>query len=326
MAERRPSFSIILETANLGQQAEIGDLFRVLDALASQMPHPREANECLLVQCGAVTPEAMDRVRAAYPWVTVVVAPPGTGYYASKMVGARAATGEIVICCDSDCRYGQGWLASLLEPFGRRDVHAVSGNTGLAITGPFSLGLGLIWPFPMFSRGARRGVITFYAANNVAFRRETLLAYPLPPDTPVYRGNCSVQSDRMRRAGYRIHFAKAARSIHPLPATGLTTFCWRFLLSGHDWLVWQRVSAGRREGLAGHWQDALTFGRTALHWAARPWVKIPMLVREVPIRLLWLPLALPVAGVAWALFCAGFLVSIIRPGAIMAAGVPRMEH
>lgn len=327
MAERRPSFSIILETANLSQQADASDLFRVLDTLDTQTPHPREANECLLVQCGTVSPEAIERVRTAYPWVTVVVAPSGTGYYASKMVGARAATGEVAVLCDSDCRYGTGWLAALLEPFiGRPDVHAVAGNTGLAMTNPFSLGLGMIWPFPMFSLGARRGLITFYAANNVAFRRETLLAHPLPPDTPVYRGNCAVQSTRMRREGLKIHFARTARSIHPLPASSPSVFFWRFLLSGHDWLVWHRFATGRRAGFAGVWRDAATFGRTALRWAARPWLKTPMLVREEPVRLLWLPVALPVAGAAWVLFCLGFLISAIRPQFLMTVAAPRMEH
>jgi hypothetical protein len=194
------------------------------------------------------------------------------------------------------------------------------------MTGPFSFGLGLIWPFPMYSRGAKRGIITFYAANNVAFRRDTLLAYPLPPDTPVYRGNCAVQSNRMRQAGLRIHFAQAARSLHPPPATGFTTFFWRFLISGHDWLIWHRLSPGHRTGVAGLWQDVVVFVRTALRWAVRPFVKIPMLVREAPIRALWLPIALPLAAVAWVLFCVGFVVTLFRPNAIIAAGTPHMEH
>lgn len=201
-----PSFSIVLEMEKLGMaELEDEDLFRCLDSLASQNLSPTCANEVLLVESGDAPPDVLERLRVAYPWVSIHRVSPETGYYEAKMEGAKHVTGEVVVFCDSDCTYESCWLRNLLLPFSNNsDIQIIAGETSMAVTGPYSFAMALIWGFPTFSRRKELYESSYYAANNVAFRRDFLMQYPIPRELPIYRQNCAIHADEFRRRGYKI--------------------------------------------------------------------------------------------------------------------------
>lgn len=318
------SFSIVIETENLAR-AEAALLDRCLASLAAQAPSPARANEVVLVHTGDVPEARLERLRARYPWVTLARAPDDTGYYEAKTFGAARATGEIVVFADSDCRYEPNWLGALLAPFADPAVAAVAGETSITIEDGFSFAVALTWGFTTFSRRAALHEVGYYAANNAAFRRALLNDVPIPREVPVYRLKCATHAVLLRRRGYRVWKQDGARTLHPIPAPR-GVFLWRYLVAGGDGLAWQRVTRAPGARLPAALADLAAVARLMARWSVRPLLRLPRALAEDPRRLRWLPLALPLAATALAAQCAGAVVALVRPEALLRRGVARLQH
>ena len=325
---RLPSFSIVIETENLAKTA-MSRFYQSLNSLVSQNVPITEANELILVESGDVSPDVLDRILTSYPWIIPYRLKPNTNYYKAKMEGAAQATGEIVVFCDSDCIYEANWLEQLLRSFDSNDlVKVVAGETAMAITGAFSLGIALLWGFPTFSHRKEIYEVSFYAANNVAFRRQFLTQLPIPCDDEYYRGNCSLHGTQIRQKGYKIWKQDSAITMHPLPAKSAWEFFWRFLVMGTDWLTWHRAApTSEREGGSRAWwgQELRIFGRVILRWLFIPVVKLPPALRENPRRLLFVPLATPIVLSGVLFFFSGFFLGHFFPNSIRKHGVKYLE-
>ncbi len=205
-----------------------------------------------IIDSGDVPPEKLEQLREQYPWITVHQAPLGTGYYDAKMLGAKLATGDIVVYCDSDCIYEKNWLKNLLIPFAQNDeIQVIAGETTTQARGIYGSAMALTYIFPQYSgqttlqkssqyflnNVAFRREFLQYFLNNVAFRREFLLKYPIPLELGLYRGNCLIHAYKLRSSGYTIWRQPQAKATHA-PPSGLSHFFWRFLLIGHDY-YWQ---------------------------------------------------------------------------------------
>ncbi|MBW4441729.1 MAG: glycosyltransferase family 2 protein [Plectolyngbya sp. WJT66-NPBG17] len=231
-------FSIVLETENLAT-ADLQGLVRSLASLANQDPSPIKAREVLLIESGDIPADLLMRLTEQYPWVKVCSAPLGTGYYESKMLGAKLATGEIVVYYDSDCLYESGWLRKILAPFTySEEIQVVAGETTTNGVGFYGTAMALGYIFPQYSGRSGLTPGKHYFLNNVAFRRSFLLAYPIPIDLPLYRGNCAIHAHELIQSGTIIWQQPKARALHA-PPNGLSHFFWRFLLIGHDY-YWQK--------------------------------------------------------------------------------------
>jgi glycosyltransferase involved in cell wall biosynthesis len=323
-----PSFSIVLETENLAN-IPVEALSRCLEAITQQGLSPQQANEVLLIETGDVPAEQLERLRMAYPWLLIHRAGPEERYYEAKMEGFRHTTGQVVVFCDSDCRYGADWLRSIVEPFvADADMHVVAGETAVAVTGPYSLAMALIWSFAPFSRRTAPYRSSHYAANNVAFRRDVLLRCPIPCRLPMYRGNGAIHERMLRRMGYQIWKQPAAREIHPLPTNGPSQFFWRWLLYGHDQLVSEQFSG---DGTAGRARIAC-WGRGVVallkilslgSW--KPLRRLRAALGEDPRRVIFLPVAACMILATTLIALAGFVVACIRPGRVVLLGVERLR-
>ena len=87
----------------------------------------------LLLNSGDVDRETVSGLMAQYPWLQVRHIDVDRTLYASKMDGARMATGDIVVLWDADCTYCEDWLLKAREAFVRdyyvvRDVDGGSGR------------------------------------------------------------------------------------------------------------------------------------------------------------------------------------------------------
>ncbi len=240
-------------------------------------------------------------------------------YYDAKLRGAEAATGEVIVMCDSDCTYGEGWLGALLAPFAESDdVEIVTGETTTDARGPFGVAMALAYLFPRPSgdRGLQRSAS--YDTNNVAIRRDLLLAHPFPTGLPMFRGNHVIQARALVRAGHAIWRQPAARATHPVPE-GLPYFFWRFLLLGDEAFTIARFSrAPGRRGVRPV-RDALLCAAIAGGRVKQLVLRAPAVFSEDRRRLALLPLAAPIAAAATLLHWTGLMLSYLRPGALLGA-------
>jgi len=305
-----PTFSIILETENLAN-ADIRGLERSLNCLTRQNPAPTHANEVFLIDSGDTPRELLNLLCQKFGWLQVLTVPPGTTYYQAKMVGAKAATGDIIVYYDSDCLYNDNWLSLILQPFTlENDIQIVAGETMTCGKGPYGTAMSLVYIFPQFTRETELTPTRHYFLNNVAFRRDLLLRHPIPSDLPLYRGNCVVHAHDLTHQGYTIWKQPLAKTLHA-PPNGLLHFLWRFLLIGYDY-YWQKEIL----------RDRYTSSRSAQKVRSKH-VRVPgaesklgvfrdrvqkMLVNN-PRHIVYLPFALPITLVAALLIYLGYLTT-----------------
>lgn len=310
-----PSFSIVLETENLAN-ADIEGLSRSLASLVNQDLSPTEAREVILVESGDTPADLLDQLCQRYPWIKVHLAPPSTGYYKAKMLGAAIATGEVVVYCDSDCIYEPHWLRTILSTFAQNpEIQVVAGETTTRGVGWYGTAMALTYIFPQYSGETELAPTAQYFLNNVAFRREFLLRHPIPLELPLYRGNCVVHAQELTQKQHKIWRQPLARANHA-PPDGVAHFFWRFLLIGHD-LYWQHRLLDRRlaatpppeEGRETYHKSMGGFaGKIAVFFE-----RIRRLGRNDPRHLVYLPLAIPAATASVLLIFVGYLITIAQP-------------
>jgi len=301
-----PSFSIILETENLAN-ADLNGLVNSLASLVHQTLSPTEANEVMVIDSGDAPPELLQQLCDRYSWIAIHSAPPSTGYYKAKMLGAQLATGEVVVYADSDCVYEPHWLETILTTFSQDEqIQLVAGETTTRGTGAYGTAMALVYIFPQYSGRTELTQTHQYFLNNVAFRRSFLLAHPIPTELPLYRGNCVVHGETLRREGEIIWLNPNARATHA-PPDGLSHFFWRFLLIGHDY-YWQQqlvgqIKEGDRDATASGFGEKLRIFRD----------RLSRLFRNNPRHALYLPFAIPIVLVAALLIYAGYWMTRLKP-------------
>ncbi len=312
-----PSFSIILETENLAQ-ADLQGLLRSLSCLDAQTPSPRVANEVLLIDSGDTPALLLEQICQQYPWLKVAEAPEGTEYYDAKMLGARLATGEVVVFYDSDCLYEPDWLYQILVGFQRPGVQVVAGETRTSGVGLYGTAMAISYIFPQYSGESDLQPASQYFLNNVAFRRDLLMSYPIPRDLPLYRGNCVVHARQLVELGQTIWRQPLARASHA-PPNGLGHFFWRFLLIGHDYYWQQQLlqDGPKRESVANQEQVEPTGG-----WVAKLQIfkdRMTKLVAADWRHAAFFPFSIPVIIVSALLIAAGYWVTALKPKYLLEA-------
>lgn len=303
------SFSIVLETENLAN-ADAHGLIDAIEALAHQSLPPTAANEVLLIDSGDSPPDLLAQLRHQYPWIKVHHAPTGTRYYNAKMLGAELATGAIVVYYDCDCVYEPNWLQAMLTSFTRADIQLVAGETTTRSVGIYGTAMALTYIFPQYSGRNNLTPVNQYFLNNVAFRREFLLQHPIVFELPLYRGHCAIHADELRQKGYTIWSQPQARATHA-PPNGLSHFFWRFLLIGHDY----------------YWQKKLLKGAVSSDPALSGikgkmqvfYDRVSKMIANNPHRLIFFPLAMPIAIASAILIYVGYLITSLNPHYLLKA-------
>ncbi|MFM7450458.1 MAG: glycosyltransferase [Leptolyngbyaceae cyanobacterium] len=313
-----PSFSIILETENLAN-ADLEGLSASLKSLIDQDVPPTWANEVILIDSGDAPPGLLAQLCQRYPWIKVQPASLNTGYYNAKMLGAQRSTGEIIIYCDSDCTYEPHWIGTILTTFrSNPDIQIVAGETATRGKGPYGTAMALTYIFPQYSGETELTPTYQYFLNNVAFRRNLLLQYPIPTDLPLYRGNCVIHAYRLTQEGYTIWRQPQARATHA-PPNGLTHFFWRFLLIGHDYYWQQQLTQFEPNSNHAPIYPAdltesarvLTVKGTQVKFRIFS-SRINRMFQNKPQHLLYLPFAIPIALTSVFLIFVGYVITRIN--------------
>ncbi len=307
------SFSVVLEAATITPDTQ-ASLLTCLESIADQNLSPELANEVLIMDVGNISQDMEHDITSAFPWATITRLPKGTRYFGAKMAGAKLVTGDVVVFCDGDNTYLPGWLDAMVKPFAKRkNLNAVTGQTGVTLDGVYATAFALTFFFPPFE-DAERGLIPaeYYFANNSAFRRSFLLEYPIPTGLPLLRGNDYVHSMRMRNKGYGVWRQNKSRALHD-PPESFREFMHRYLARGSDRLQISRLtrdlsSTGTQNG--GAWAIAKENVNELLYRTFR----IP---REEPGSLIYYPLALPMSIFLLILVAIGVVYSRARPGVLV---------
>lgn len=90
------SYSIIVETDNLSA-ADSGRLQACLHSIEKSIARQPVPNEVMVFDTGKAPPELLREVQRRFPWLSVRQAGPGVGYYGCKMLGARAASSDVIV-------------------------------------------------------------------------------------------------------------------------------------------------------------------------------------------------------------------------------------
>jgi Glycosyl transferase family 2 len=302
-----PSFSLVIEAYNL-PSGGLARLRASLDSIAGEEPSPGEAREVLVVSSGQLSAEDYAGLQRSYPWLTLHRLPPTMSYGDMKAAGVAATSGEIVILLDCDCVYERGWLRHLLVPFGDDPkCAAVTGETQTPLRGPYDLAASFTWNFSRFTGETELAPARYYSHPG-ALRRAVLQDCPMPLGLPIVRGGAIIHSVALRRAGYTIWRQPLARTHHPLPSPG--ELLARFFAQGHDSVIMPRLvgdpsGASLRGFLV---PPTRSVGRLA-HIAGR----VRAVLAEDRRRLLWMPVALPIACVFAVSYWAGRMLTRRSP-------------
>jgi glycosyltransferase involved in cell wall biosynthesis len=253
---RYPSFSIVVEWENarlsgaeragralrelISQVRELSaDLVRPpqLIVLHEQQIIPRHVVERAVSKACGSDPPCEVRIHATE----------GSDYYSQKNEGAQLASRSYVLFLDSDVIPEPGWLRSLVGSL-KPGIDVVGGDTYVEIQSFFGRAFGLFWFFPVRAPSMGLREVRYFYANNVIFRRDLFLAYRFEA-LPLYRGQCKLLADRMRRNGVRLFQQTDARVSHPPPSP--RHFVHRALSEGYDLVMRARLAGRTAEAARG---------------------------------------------------------------------------
>jgi glycosyltransferase involved in cell wall biosynthesis len=302
-ANRTPSapaapaeFAVVIEAINL-QLADASRLAKCLASLDAQTLRLRQARRVVLVYTGDIPEGALLGHCRRFPWLSLQKIPDGTGYEQAKALAAEGLSSPLIVFCDSDCVYEPQWLERLLEPFRDESVEIVGGETAIEVEGAYDLAVAMSFSFDGFTGRAGLYEGERFHFNNVAFRASLLAAHPIRFGDPVYR--CPrLYATSLRTAGVHIHRQPAARA-HHAPPNGLRHFFWRYLFLGHDAAAYGRIVGAEAVGGRRTWLREI--GRRLRRAAAL----------LTPGRVLYLPLAVPIAAAAVVLGVTGFVIRLV---------------
>ena len=159
-----------------------------------------------------------------------------SNYFAAKNAGTAVAAGDVIALLDGDCEPASDWLEALLAPF-ESGVAAVGGRTR------YTGGSWAAWTFsiPDFAHvlAEEKDAASGFNINNVAFRREVLLAYPFDKRIPR-NGGCYFLFHQLRADEKRVLYEPSAVVAHGLDIRGLS-FVRKHFDRGYDGITVYRL-------------------------------------------------------------------------------------
>jgi len=197
--------TIVVESYTHGEGSSLDRVALALDA-ARAMVEQHGDGEVLVADSNG-DPALSELLAARFPAIRRIDAA-GLGYDEAKMKAAQEARGDLVLYLDGDCIPAPGWF----------DLHVHALRDGAAGTGGFTrydggflgavesvLDFGFLLP-------AGERPLPCYAFNNAGFRREELLAKPVP--TGPLRCRCYAHAQLMQRSGTPVRMVPGARVRH----------------------------------------------------------------------------------------------------------------
>jgi hypothetical protein len=205
----RPLVSILIEgftpTEHAARHLAVPDPVQTLDAVQAQLVG--QAAEIVVITCPESLGDLQQRL-VGRAGVRVIESAEHT-YYALKTDAVSQLDTPYVAFVDGDCMPGPRWVHEMLASM-RAGADVVAGPVDYP-PGPMSRTMGY-FDFGGVMQGDD-GQATNFFANNVAFRREILVANPFE-DRLRRSGGCYLMTRRLKAAGYGIEFNRAMSCVH----------------------------------------------------------------------------------------------------------------
>jgi Glycosyl transferase family 2 len=231
----------------------------------------------------------------------------GLEYYPLKNLGARKASGDLLLFVDSDVLPDEGWLAHLLGSFARPDVHVVSGQTYVGPSDLFSRAFALGWTYELRDRSAKFEPCRKFYGNNVAFRAEVFPKGGFASLGPRTRGASTLLRKELNRVGIDVWQNSQAGVDHPAPS-GFQHLVVRALAHGRD-IYMTRSTERHLGGLTG------SVG-TAARRLARGVRSTLLDGHRVGLEWWQIPASLAIVGTYYGFFALGGILTHISPKAM----------
>jgi glycosyltransferase involved in cell wall biosynthesis len=219
-----------------------GPLRRCLDALAAQTA--LEDLEVIVVDDGSKDPEAVANVVREHTFARLIRQLP-SGPAAARNAGVATAQAECICLTDDDCEPDALWTERLA---GAIDAGAevVAGATTMGDpSSALSAASEVIVDAPAMGTASSAEGLSFAPTNNIACRREILLAVPFDESYPAAAGEDRDWCARLLAAGYVLRSEPEAALTHRPPMT-IATFLRQQVRYGRGAFWFRRSDRERR--------------------------------------------------------------------------------
>lgn len=163
-----------------------------------------------------------------------IIKAPGRHYYDIKNYGANLARGYYLLFVDSDVIPDENWFQNYIDVLEKNpSINVLGGNAYIDPIDVYHKTFALTWFFDLRQDDNSIYQIQEFKANNFIVKRSTLLEYPFPINTHLYRGQCAMLCSVLANNHIRVYRTNGSQVSHPAP-NGLKHFFERALCQGHD--------------------------------------------------------------------------------------------
>jgi GT2 family glycosyltransferase len=232
-----PSISVVIPTRDRPE-----DLRRCLDALAAQTI--ADGLEAIVVDDASSAGDLVAEMAREYAFVRLIRQPAG-GPARARNVGIASARASVVCLTDDDCEPSAAWAEHLAAAI-HAGADAVAGWTTTGEPGSaLAAASEVIVGAPASGAGPSTEGLSFAPTNNIACRREVLLAVPFDERYPAAAGEDRDWCARLVAAGYVLRSQPTAALIHS-PGVTLQSFLSQQVRYGRGAFWFRRDNRFRR--------------------------------------------------------------------------------
>jgi len=210
----RKQVSLVIETENLSM--DYLRIYPMLESLqAQEYPVSNLAKVYILLPNG-ISRSLILQIKSDFAFLHPLYVPNEFfGYYKMQMWAATQIKTKYILYGDSDCVFEVEWLKSIMQTIrDYPDLDVLAGETFMKVSGGYSYGMLLSFKITTF--GGKTGVLagSEYFMNNVLFKRDILLRFPIPTNRSYFSGYCNIHVTEMNKNGIRILTNSKMKALH----------------------------------------------------------------------------------------------------------------
>ncbi|MBX2814444.1 MAG: hypothetical protein KTR24_00535, partial [Saprospiraceae bacterium] len=217
--QMNPTYSIILESANLGMSG-FESLMGVLNTIEAQTKTIPGRRETVVLIDDRLSTEQVSMIKDVSPQAILHKVEGQPSYFFYKMEGVPYCTGEVVLFLDMDVFYGEGVIKTLLSTFADIPEASISASQiGCATSSPVEIAMSRTGRVKT-GYGHDTIVENFnFKMNSFAIKREVLLNNIPKRIEGFFRGDSMMWKKALEERGYRSFMQPGLVIMHEIPSS-----------------------------------------------------------------------------------------------------------